>query len=416
MCTVVLRADPILDTLAAFNGDNGAEPGALVQIDDGTIYGTTNRGGKSDLGTIFVMTPGQPMATLVTFVGNNGSHPSPRLVIASNGYIYGTTKEGGTSGGGTVYRFSHGGSFETVASFDASTGNSPQPDLIITNNGRIYGSTARGGSHDGGTLFEIDADHKIKTLVDFSEETGVCPQGLSQSKNGMIYGSTATGGANKSGTIFSLTPDGKFATISSFNATEAGVQHSRFSESAKGIFYGTSFNGGENNLGTVYAITPDGIVRHIQSFREDTGTHPGPDLVEWNDGYFYMHQLMKNMQLKGSGEQWMGANICGTTSTGGEYGNGTIFRVTDNGGLVPLISFTGVHGKNPGTSPNSLMTGADGNLYGTTGWGGTANKGTIFRLSLPSWTVAANGAPNNLYKPVPPNGIPGLVHLPIVSY
>jgi uncharacterized repeat protein (TIGR01451 family) len=76
----------------------------------------------------------------------------------------------------------------------------------------------------------------------------------------------------------------------------------------------------------------------------------------------------------------------GTTAAGGQYGDGTVFRVTTAGNLMTLVSFGST--LNSGTFPSAGLTlGADGNLYGTTTAGGTNrvsgtnNTGTIFRLS-----------------------------------
>jgi uncharacterized repeat protein (TIGR03803 family) len=58
--------------------------------------------------------------------------------------------------------------------------------------------------------------------------------------------------------------------------------------------------------------------------------------------------------------------------------------LTPAGGLTPLLQFTGTNGAFLGTYPqSSLVQGTDGNFYGTTTMGGLYNKGTVFRLSLP---------------------------------
>ena len=45
-----------------------------------------------------------------------------------------------------------------------------------------------------------------------------------------------------------------------------------------------------------------------------------------------------------------------------------------------------------GPDPNSLVPGDDGNLYGTTGFGGTDKEGTVFRLQLQLWPLPVAGA------------------------
>ena len=56
-------------------------------------------------------------------------------------------------------------------------------------------------------------------------------------------------------------------------------------------------------------------------------------------------------------------NLYGTTSSGGAYGNGAVFKV-DAGGEQVLYSFMG--GADGGTPESSLLVDSHGNLYGTT--------------------------------------------------
>ena len=72
-------------------------------------------------------------------------------------------------------------------------------------------------------------------------------------------------------------------------------------------------------------------------------------------------------------------NLYGTTARGGAGGHGTVFKFTTNGVLTTVYSFNGV---DTGILPYAgLVQGSDGNFYGTTMWGGTANYGTVFKLT-----------------------------------
>ena len=70
-------------------------------------------------------------------------------------------------------------------------------------------------------------------------------------------------------------------------------------------------------------------------------------------------------------------NFYGTTVHGGSFNDGTLFRVTTNGDLTTLVSFGGTNG----AEPNALTLGNDGNFYGTTWVGGSGDIGTVFRLT-----------------------------------
>lgn len=81
-------------------------------------------------------------------------------------------------------------------------------------------------------------------------------------------------------------------------------------------------------------------------------------------------------------------NLYGTTWLGGtstlcQNGCGTAFRLTPSGSETILHSFTNKYKKtSDGAYPNgSLLLDAQGNLYGTTYFGGAANKGTVFKLT-----------------------------------
>ena len=73
-------------------------------------------------------------------------------------------------------------------------------------------------------------------------------------------------------------------------------------------------------------------------------------------------------------------DLYGTTMFGGSYGDGTVFRVTPDGAETVLYSFTdsGVDGSNP---TGGLVIDKGGNLYGTTASGGANGGGTAFKLT-----------------------------------
>jgi len=93
-------------------------------------------------------------------------------------------------------------------------------------------------------------------------------------------------------------------------------------------------------------------------------------------------------------------NYYGTTSDGGHYGLGTVFRITPSGALTVITHFTGTSGTAPGSAPlTGLTKAADGSLYGTTSTGGTDDFGTIFKVTtagvftpLVSFTGSAGAA------------------------
>ena len=68
-----------------------------------------------------------------------------------------------------------------------------------------------------------------------------------------------------------------------------------------------------------------------------------------------------------------------TTTAGGAFGRGTFFKITTAGVVTTLYSFAGT--ASSGENPQGLTLLADGNFYGTTTAGGANGRGTIFRMT-----------------------------------
>lgn len=73
--------------------------------------------------------------------------------------------------------------------------------------------------------------------------------------------------------------------------------------------------------------------------------------------------------------------LAGTTTHGGAYGYGAVYRITRKGVTTILHSFA--QGGGQGAKPTSGVTvGSDGFLYGMTSYGGKANLGVVYQLKL----------------------------------
>src|SRR6202035_324986 len=74
-------------------------------------------------------------------------------------------------------------------------------------------------------------------------------------------------------------------------------------------------------------------------------------------------------------------NLYGTTQACGASGYGIVFKVNKSGKLTVLHNFAG--GATDGANPlyGRLLMDALGNLYGVAQYGGTANMGTVWKLS-----------------------------------
>lgn len=125
-----------------------------------------------------------------------------------------------------------------------------------------------------------------------------------------------------------------------------------------GYLYGTAYAGGQYEVGTVYRMVGAHTVQTVHEFawEGDGPSFPTTPLLQASDGALY-----------------------GATSSGGDVGWGTIYRVSPDGSVQV------VHSQGPGTGHQAqagLMQASDGHLYGVMRAGGTWGHGTVFRLRL----------------------------------
>jgi uncharacterized repeat protein (TIGR03803 family) len=247
------------------------------------------------------------------------------------------------SSGKIIYSFAGG-----------ADGAYPYSDLIVDAAGNLYGTTKQGGTVDGGTVFELTRTKdgwKHQVLYSFlgGPNDGAGPiAGLVFDSAGNLYGTTAGGGSSSSGTVFKL----------------ARNSHGDWTES---ILY--SFTGSNGD-----------------------GANPNTDLV---------------LDSKG--------NLYGTTSGGGQYykgecysGCGIVFRLTPNSNGTWTETVIHVFAGTPdgGIPASAVALDADGNIYGTTAYGGTeqcwdylfTGCGSLYKLTLDSGGGWTETLPYNFHR------------------
>jgi uncharacterized repeat protein (TIGR03803 family) len=257
--------------------------------------------------------------------------------------------------------------FTTLATFDGTNGANPfGMSLIQGPDGSLYGTTEFGGMNGDGTVFKVTRTGELTTLHSFNYTDGGFPfAGLVLGADGNFYGTTFGGGANGYGTVFKINSGGMLTTLYSFcaqeNCTDGTYPEGALVQAPDGNFYGTTYQGGPNGAGTVFRVDRQGVLTTLHSFDYTDGAEPGAGLVLGSDG-----------------------NLYGTAQDGGAYNRGAIFRIAPSGTLTTLYSFCS-HGEGcpDGYTPvGALIEAADGNLYGTTDFGGSIGDGTVFRISL----------------------------------
>ncbi len=345
-----------LEVLHTFRGapDGEVPDGGLLDV-GGTFYGTTSAGGTSNhctgqpysgCGSVFTISSARHEQVLYSFGGppDDGFDPgNGKLVTDEQGNFYGTTVSGGTGtcksaagkvvGCGTVFKVTSSGAETILYSFKGGTtdGAYPSGGLVRDPAGNLYGATLEGGSDRSCLL---------------SHYNGGC------------------------GTVFELTAADEESVLYSFKGgpADGSFPTAPLVRDSKGNLYGTTGFGGAGEGGTVFEVLASGAEKlrySFSAFEPSNGYDPGP-VVRDSAG-----------------------NLYGTTVMGGDLscaldGCGTVFELTGST-LSVLHAFAG------GTTDGEISTGgllmdANGDLYGTTEYGGAYQSGTVFKVELSSGT------------------------------
>lgn len=360
------RKETILSSL----DHGGVEPMAPLLLDrTGNLFGTTYSGGAYNDGVIFRISPTGHEKVLHEFAGyqnGDGASPSAGLVADKAGNLYGVTLLGGADNQGTVFKLARDGTETLLHEFTGSSdGAQPWATLIIDTKGNLYGTAGSGGGgicdSGCGVVFKLSPAGKETVLYEFKGgNDGVGPtSSLVKDRDGNLYGTTREGGASDQGTAFKLKPDGTEIVLHSFSGREPdGGDPNGLVIDPGGDLYGTAYYGGANGAGIVYKLAPDGTETVLHAFSDGTdGADPDAPLI---------------LDVKG--------NLYGTTIFGGTPEGGTIYKVTPDGVESILYSFKG--GVKDGANPFApLITDGSGNFYGTTSSGGPYIEGTVFKYA-----------------------------------
>lgn len=315
--------------------------------------------------------------TLGATTNSDGAGPTGPLVVSSNA-IYGVCFGGGAFGSGTLYEMNLDGSAFTVAhSFNTAEGSGPNGILLIGNT--VYGTAETGGASGYGAVFKVNTDgtgftnmysfSALPNSAPYNNFDGVFPTSPLILDSGVLLGTAAHGGSAGDGTLFAFdTNGGNFQILNNF-ISGGGASPLILSN---GILYGTLGGRGALGGGSVFSLNSDGTgFATLHSFSTTCGfgcpnadgANPSGRLV-LSEGTLY-----------------------GLTGTGGQFGNGTVFKVrTDGTGFAVIHSLggPGVVGSGStnteGALPLAALTLSGNTLYGTASMGGDSGSGTVFML------------------------------------
>jgi len=377
------------------------------------IYGTTFGGGAyyssnnpNNYGTIFRYNPiTNKQAIGFSFNDTNGEYLQGRLLYASDSMLYGMTQYGGTSSMGTLFSFNPKTNKETVLiNFDGvnGAGGPGGSELIQGKDGFLYGTTWIGGGTNNGVLFSYDIQtYKDSIRCNFNDSTSVGSRQAGaymelwqDTTTGMLFGGTEGGGfPGQGGVVYGFNPKNNllkryFIGPLNGNGHDPEGFTGGLTKANNGLLYGMSIGGGNHDSGTIYSFnTNSGTVQTVYSFGGAHGAYPnGNELLKGANGLLY-----------GCARQ--GGDLIGN-------GDGVLFsfNTTTNTEKV-LKTFHDTDGSQPW---GRLIEDPDnGLLYGVTVYGGVGNLpgyGVLFCYNITTdvYTKLLNfTGPNGAF----PNGL-----------
>ena len=377
-----------LNQLAYFNGPNGNNPGGKLAMDAaGNIYGTTFYGGRyGDFGpgTVYKLThnsSGWVLTSLYDFSGyGDGQNPWGGITFGPDGALYGTTYGGGLYGWGVVFKLQPEPTRCTTAlcywretvlyNFTGgSDGSSPQGAVIFDSAGNLYGSTLNGGQGNG-VVYELSpaqGSWNMNVLYRFKGGSdGQGPEdGVVMDRFGNLFGTTFLGGTNDVGTAYELTPGASGWTervLHSFAGGDDGKYPTVPVVDPSGNVFGATSEDGANGDGTVFELQRTG------------GSFSYSIIYQFNSLAGPPCDAECGLTLDSAGNLY-------SDGYGGSNGGGTIFELSPSSGswnLTVLWDLTEQQGLYPGNRP---IFDAQGNLYGTTEYGGRGNDGNVWQLT-----------------------------------
>jgi len=324
----------------------------VVSLPDGSVIGTTYRGGKDGLGVVYsIGSDRKTLTVLHEFASEEGYRPGG-LVLASDGMLYGVLAPEPGCGGGIFRMAIDGSRYEQLHTFRCDEGRPTIEAVPIEGpDGAIYATPqVNNGRRGCGTVVKMTKNGKVTVLHEFNGNSDGClPNvGLAAASTGDLYGTTSFGGAFGQGTLYRISRSGDYELLRSFGIddgeTKAAYPHAPLTERG-GMLYGMLNSGSAHGLGTVFKVDYDGQnYEEVHPFSAE-GADSRTQLLLARDGSLY-----------------------GTTLNGGTRSEGNLFSISPTDVFSKLHSF-GV--RKDGRKPwGALVQLPDGTLAGTTELGG----------------------------------------------
>ena len=273
--------------------------------------------------------------------------------------------------------------------------------MVLDASGNLFGTTHTGGSKNGGknhggTIFELSRESngqwKKNVRYNFAGAPfdGELPAaGMIMDKAGNFYGTTTSGGSSSNcaggcGTVFELSPAGpgwKETVLYSFQGSpnDGSDPSTSLIFDDAGNLYGTTFEGGVANC-YIDGAPSCGVVFKLSP----TGTRAWKETVL----HTFIHSTTDGVNPTSSLVFDAAGNLYGTTGGGGTYSHGTIFKLAPSAGSWVYSVVYNFENSPDGSYPaGNLWLDPSGNFYGVTKAGGNAMNlytngyGTVYEFT-----------------------------------
>lgn len=366
-------------------------PSGVVLDASGNLFGVTGAGGIGcdpfGCGVVYELSPhvaGQWSFTPIYEFrgGNDGSFPTGALIRDQGGNLYGTMAGDGNSAIAGVYELSPAsGGWNYNVLYTSFAG----PGVVMDGAGNLYGQIGPGDYFGLGAIGELSSYSSGWTYTQLYSFTcqPSCANGYDLpdppifGSDGSLYGVTTDGGINTPpcydsfgcGVIFRMASNGtwNYQVLHSFGsyATDGLSPYGGLVTDASGNFYGTTLGGGKYNEGTIFKLA------FSHGRWEKTDLFEGPDLLNSGPSGNLVFDQAGNLYGAAGG----GYKLCAGFSCG------SIFKLTKQARgtwkYSVLHRFTGPDG----FGPWGVVVDDRGNVFGTTGGGGTYGGGVAFEVT-----------------------------------
>jgi len=281
-----------------------------------------------------------------------------------------------------------------VSTVFAFNGSVPNGGIVQGPDGALYGTSGTNTFVSGGLVYRSTVTgSSVKTIHQMTVDDGYLPKaGLLQGSDGLLYGTTRLGVRtvpNSSGTIYRVGYDGgdyttlhSFAVYTEFNVNGNPINadgvypEAPLIEGSDGRLYGTARAGGANGTGVIFSISPDGSGFSVLHEFGEVTSDDTDNLPKNVGGSNPIGSLLQ-----------AGGFLYGAAAGGGTAGRGTIYRIRlDGTGFEVVHEFTAIATESPfgnedGATPLvGLTDGGNGLLYGVATAGGQNGVGTLFSI------------------------------------